>query len=69
MQGKHVFLHYYLWKNHKNTGAFIFCKISVKSGLGFMLWSNFINDQEEIIKSLLRKFVNGLKIERVVNNK
>lgn len=43
--------------------------VSFSSALGFMLWSAFINDRKEIIKSLLMKFVDGLKIERVVNNK
>lgn len=64
-------LHYCLCKRSKIkiTGAFLFCKISFNSALAFMLWSTFINDQKEIVKSLLMKFVNGLKIERVVNNK
>jgi len=34
-----------------------------------MLWSTLTNDLKEIIKSLLMKAVDGLKTERVVNNK
>lgn len=71
MKGEHVFCNTVFEKDPKLKILELFFSVRSHScsALVFMLWSTFINDQKEIIKSLLMKFVNGLKIERVVNNK